>query len=89
MVLNEKNLQNNLWKSNDCDDLAPYQFMQEKGSNETTHGVTIEMDTKDSTEKNVGSNDESESDHQMIRNANSVNSDPENPNDILNTTNET
>lgn len=86
LIINEKNLSTTFWKPNDCDDFAPLMFMQEKNGNETG-GPGIEMDTKDSTEKNVGSNEESENEQPLLRNTNSIQSDPENP-DILNTTNE-
>ena len=71
--MNEKPV-NKIWKSVDLDDLAPFMSMQEKG--ETVTGMEIE--TRDSTEKNAGSNEASDNEQPMLRNANSLNDDPEN-----------
>jgi len=82
---------NTLWRALDTDDISPYMTMQEKNSVENANvviGGGMEIETRDSTEKNAGSNEESENDQPMLRNLNSLNSDPDNPGDVLNTTNE-
>lgn len=86
LIMNDKVI-NNSWKPLDSDDLAPYMTMQEKNGEPPG---TMEIETRDSTEKNAGSNEESDNEQQqpVLRNVNSLNSDPENPGDHLNTTNE-
>jgi len=75
------------WKAKDNDDLAPFGEMQEKYL-EVSHG-NLEIETRDSTEKNAGSNEESENEQPLLQNANSINSEAENNGgDQLNTTNE-
>ena len=66
--------------------------MQEKNNDNIAQGSggggPIEIETRDSTEKNAGSNEESENEQPLLRNANSLNSEQEGQGDLLNTTNE-
>lgn len=90
LIIKDKIHKNTVWKATDCDDLAPHFSMQERNV-ETTNSNTVlglEIETRDSTEKNAGSNEESENEQPLLRGTNSLNSDVENTGDVLNTTNE-
>lgn len=84
MSVNDKALNvGSKWQALDSDEFAPFMTMQDKSGESP---VNMEIETRDSTEKNAGSNEESENEQPLMRNMNSMNSDPENQGDILNTT---